>query len=76
MRDAEIRAKLAEDAKAKVRGTLAFKAMIADMLTYLDVIEHRGDVPYMLDCEVKYLKATIEDVTRRMSKDFNGYEAS
>ncbi len=54
----------------------AFKAMLAETLTKIHGLEHRFDVPYMLLCEAKYLKAVIEDVDQRMNKDCNGYKES
>jgi hypothetical protein len=50
-----------------------FKEMLAEILRMSVEIDNRTDVPYILMCEAKYLKATVEDMHRRMEKDCSGY---
>ncbi len=50
-----------------------FKAMLVEVARMLQELEHEDDVPYMLICETRYLKATIDDMEQRMKKDCYQY---
>lgn len=55
-----------------------FKVMLASMLEEVVAMEeYEADevnfVPYLLKCEMSFLRGTLEDVERRMKKNCNGY---
>ena len=49
-----------------------FKAMLCDFLARSREVEGT-EMPYLLQCEVKFLRATLADIDRRMRLDCNGY---
>ena len=51
----------------------AFKEMLAKILKDANVMEHRPDVPYALQIEVKYLISVVEDIDKRMKRRIEGY---
>ncbi len=70
---AQIRGTLEVAETRRKRGLAAFKGMIADMKQGVNAMQHRNDVPYMLELEVSCLKATIEGVEKRISETFDKY---